>query len=624
VQRKDVLYTRFSTDMQRDECCEDQEREVRKGLALKGIDATNFMVVHDRAASGTKNDRAQFEQLRARIQRGDIGILAVDDQARVSRADDAYCFITDLVFSGGRFISTGEGIDTAQEGWELRVKVMELHNSTTIRELGRRVRRGQLGRVLDDGSAGDYPFGYESYYLDPNWIEASRRGPKPKKGVRILEVEAGWVRQVFAWFADEERSIGWIARELTRHGVSKGNKATTPGWHHQQVHRMLENQKYVGFWLWGATKTLRGSQGKTKQVRVPDDQRIVRQRPALRIIDQATWDKAERRLGELKRVFGQRPGQKPRGPKVHHSQLYPQSLLGGLLFCHSCGARLWFQGGGGEAKFNCPNHRKGSCAMASLLSASKAEATILGLVSELLSAWPDWLQAATDAMRHAVNEFADQIPKSLQTDERRLAELESQIEHLVDQLAGGTAESPALRRRLDKYEQEFEVLRVRVEEGRRARETAIEMPDDGWIRTQLAELPPLLVDDLDRTPRLLRRLFGRVTAEAILAPGKQRGFMRLHLCVEPLKVLKEALQEKLPESVFAAAGSEASVSSIKYQLDLGKPTRFDDLAPEIVALRDQSVTWPEIGRVTGVGTGNAYNIWKRWSDAQLTRSTDRA
>ncbi len=559
MQDKDVLYTRFSTDMQRDESCEDQEREVRKGLALKGIDATNFEVVHDRAASGTKNDRAQFEQLRARIQREEIGILAVDDQARFSRADDAYCFITDLVFSGGRFISTGEGIDTAEEGWELRVKVMELHNSTTIRELGRRVRRGQLGRVLDDGSAGDYPFGYESYYVDPNWFETSRRGPKPKKGVRIQEAKAHWVRQVFSWFANDGKSIGGIARELTRLGVAKGSKATTEGWHHQQVHRMLENQKYIGLWHWGATKTLRGSQGKTKQVRVPEDQRVVRERPALRIIDQATWEKSQRRLSELKRVFGQRPGQKPRGPKVHHSRLYPQSLLGGLLLCHSCGARLWFQGGGGEARFNCPNHRKGSCAMASLVSASKAEEAILGLVSEMLSAWPDWLQASTDRMRHAVNEFADQIPKSLQTDERRLAELNSQIEHLVDQLAGGTAESPALRRRLDKNEQEAEVLRVRLEEGRRARATAIEMPDDEWIRTQLAELPALLADDLDRTSRLLRRLFGRVTAEAILAPGKKRGFMRLHLSVEPLKVLEEALKEKLPESVFAAAESGASV-----------------------------------------------------------------
>ena len=177
MQCRDVIYTRFSSEMQRNESCEDQEREVRKGLELKGIDTANFVVVNDRAASGTKNNRLQFDLLREQIQRGEINILAVDDQARFSRADNAFSFITDLVYSGGRFVSTGEGIDTKQEGWELRVKVMELHNSTTIRELGRRVRRGQLGRILDDGSAGDFPFGYEPYYVDPNWAWSSTTPP---------------------------------------------------------------------------------------------------------------------------------------------------------------------------------------------------------------------------------------------------------------------------------------------------------------------------------------------------------------------------------------------------------------------------------------------------------------
>ena len=59
--------------------------------------------------------------------------------------------INDVVFHGGRFVSTSESIDTNQEGWELRVKVMELHNSTTIRELGRRGHRMQRSGPWDHG-----------------------------------------------------------------------------------------------------------------------------------------------------------------------------------------------------------------------------------------------------------------------------------------------------------------------------------------------------------------------------------------------------------------------------------------------------------------------------------------
>ena len=151
-----VIYTRFSSDLQSAKSCKDQEREVREALTRMGIDHSKAIVIYDEAESGTKVFRDQFERLDSMIKKGEIGILTVDDQSRLSRSDNAFGFITDLVYSGGRFISTGEGIDTDQTGWELRVKVMELHNSTTIRELGRRVRRGQLGRVLSQRAAGDY------------------------------------------------------------------------------------------------------------------------------------------------------------------------------------------------------------------------------------------------------------------------------------------------------------------------------------------------------------------------------------------------------------------------------------------------------------------------------------
>ena len=85
LNRKNIMYTRFSSDMQRDDSCEDQEREVRRGLEQRGIDPGHFEVIHDQAVSGTRTDRPQFEQLRRMIGRGEIGILAVDDQSRFSR-----------------------------------------------------------------------------------------------------------------------------------------------------------------------------------------------------------------------------------------------------------------------------------------------------------------------------------------------------------------------------------------------------------------------------------------------------------------------------------------------------------------------------------------------------------
>ena len=614
--KKTVLYTRYSSDMQRDESCEDQGREVRQGLDSKGIDSNEALVLNDRAESGTKANRTEFDRLRAMIRRGEVGILAVDDQSRLSRADNVFGFIQDLVYQGGRFISTGENIDTHEEGWELRVKVMELHNSTTIRELGRRVHRGQKGRVLDDGAAGDHPFGYESYFLDPNWAEASRRGPKPKKGLRIHEPEARWVRQVFSWFTEEAMSIGAIARELNRLGVDKGRRATAPGWHHAQVRRMLANSKYAGRWAWGATRTLRSSDGRTKQVPVPDDQRVIRDRPELRIIDQATWERASEKLLELEAIYGQKPGQKSRGPRAHHTEVYPRSLLGGLLFCRDCGSRLWVKGTGNRTYLACPGHLKGACPMAGQVPAERAERALLDFVAELLRAWPGYLEAASTAMRRAVEEAAGRLPEALRADRERLPDLLRRIDNLVDQLADGTSNSPALRRKLEQLESEAAELHGRLERGRLDLEAAVALPDDAWLRSALAGLAPLLADDPARAAPLLQRLLGRVSAESVVAPGKVRGFIRLRIALDGRHVLAEALGGRLPGTMQALAGPTSAGSPEEFFLDLGGPGRRDLLAPEIAEMRARGVTWEEIGRATGLGTGNSHNVWKRWTDAR--------
>jgi hypothetical protein len=518
--------------LQRPESCEDQEREVRKGLARLGVDATDAVVLHDHAESGTKNDRAQFEKVLGMIKRGEVAVLAVDDQARFSRANNVYGMVTDLVFASGRFISTGEGIDTNQPGWELRVKVMELHNSTAILELGRRVRRGQLGRVLDDGSAGDFPYGYRSFFLDPNQTTTNRRGPKPKKGIEIYEEEARWVRQVFAWFAVESKSIAWIARELTRLGVDKGNKASTAGWHHQQVRRMLARQKYIGQWPWNMTQTVRNSEGKTKQVPVPEEEWVVRERPELRIIDQATWDRAQARLRKLDDTYGAKDGQEDRGPKPHHSEVYPTSLLGGLVYCHACGSRLWVQGSGPRNYLGCPNHRKGLCAMAARVPVPRAEAAVAEFLTETFCPCPEWVALAVAAMRAALDQAAESVPASVKADEALLADRERKIGNLVDQLADGGLESVAVRQRLKQLEREVEEVRSRIAENRSLCRGVITFPEDAWVQEQLCGMGPLLKEDVGRAAMLLRQLLGKVTAEDIVAVGKRADSQKVVMSLE--------------------------------------------------------------------------------------------
>ena len=228
---------------------------------------------------------------------------------------------------------------------------------------------------------------------------------------------------------------------------------------------MRENPKYVGEWPWGKTRTLRSSEGKTKQVPVPREQQVVRPRPDLRIVDQETWDKAQQRLRELDDLFGLKPGQKPRGPKPHHTAVYPKSLLGGLVYCHACGSRLWVQGSGSRSYLGCPNHVKGCCAMTGQAPVARAERALTDFLTEFLTTWPGWVESAVMAMRRSLEESAGAIPAALQLDQAHLGQLEKRINNLVDQLADGDTDSPAVRRRLVELERDAESVHARIAQG---------------------------------------------------------------------------------------------------------------------------------------------------------------
>jgi DNA invertase Pin-like site-specific DNA recombinase len=613
VSKKIVIYCRYSSDMQRPDSCSDQEREVRAWLARAGIDLTGaeVVVIYDEAESGTRSARDGFRQLAEMVGRGEVAILLVDDQSRLSRASNAYSFIQDLDFAGGRFVSTGEGIDTAVPGWELKVQVLQLHHGQTVRDLRHRVRRGQHGRVADDGSAGDHPYGYESHYLDPDWAEQlTRRGPKPKKGLKICEDEAEWVRRVFDWFV-AGHSIGWIARELTKLKAPKGRRTSKPGWHPQQVRRMLANAKYVGDWVWGQTTTVRDSRGRKKQVPVPAGQEVVRDRPDLRIVAQDVWDCAAARLAGLGKTFGFKEGQKRRGPKPSPADLYPRSPLGGVLVCGACGVKMWQHRSNARRYYACPGAKKGLCEMTAQVPAARAEESLTAFLLDLLRGWPEWMGALYRLTCEAVRAAAERAPEERERDARRASELDRQIENLVDALADGRVTGAAVAARLGRAEAEKAVLDRRLARYDDA-SSAVALPDEAWVAARLGEWAASAATR-SGPDSLLRLALASAAAEPVVAPGKTRGFVRLRFRVSAWGALVAAAGGALPAPVRHLPAPEYGAP--EFTIDLGEPSAMDRWAPRIAAWRAEGVTWEEIARRTGMDLNRVYVAWRRYTGA---------
>jgi site-specific DNA recombinase len=607
--------------MQRTDTCDDQERDVRKGLPKYEVDPTSAEVITDEAMSGTKTSRPGYQKLTELIRKGLVRVLAVDDQSRLTRGDNAVSFITDLVYSGGRFISTGEGIDTNVTGWKAKVKMKEMHHGTTIDDLSRKVRHGQEGRVLNDESAGDFCFGFESFYLDDDWAERlARRGPKPKKGLRISEEEARWVLQAFRWFADGWK-IGAVGRELTRLDVDKGRKATTAGWHRDQVRRMLTNRKYIGEWIWGATTTLRNSEGKTKSVPAAPGDVTVRHRPHLQIVPTELWERVQARLADLKETYGQKEGQRRRGARLHWNNEAARTLLGGVLVC-PCGAKLWHCSGMGRGYYACPEHKKGLCSIAARVPGERAEKEMFAFLTELLVGWPAWLSDVFQRTQAAVRNAVKESRTDLGHDERRLAELRKELGVLVSELGNTGFDSRSVRKRIVELENEEDELTKRLRAGAGGREVSV--PDETWVREQLGTWANDLRGGGPQASVVLRRAISEIRAESVCAPGKKRGFIRIHFHVNAWQLLIACMGTTLPPALTAELNCKEveGEMSPEFTIALGEPTKLDRWAPEIARWREEGVQWEEIVIRTGLDLNRAYIAWKRYVTAIGQSPTD--
>ena len=168
-----------------------------------------------------------------------ISVVGVDDQARVSRNDGVIGVVTDMVFCGTRFVS-GDGVDAVDDGWKTKVRLHGIHNAMCVEETARRVRRGMKGRVLDNKSAGDIPYGYYSFFDDPEYA-ANRcgRGPRPTKSISISETHAVWVREIFRLIAE-----GWsftaIAKQLREVNAPVGRNIKK--WSAKAISRVASTQ----------------------------------------------------------------------------------------------------------------------------------------------------------------------------------------------------------------------------------------------------------------------------------------------------------------------------------------------------------------------------------------------
>jgi DNA invertase Pin-like site-specific DNA recombinase len=519
-----AVYARYSSDLQDASSIDGQIRKASDWAARNKVTIQEKHRFTDEAISGTKNCRPGLDKMLAAAERGEFNILIVESLSRLARSHVyASTVMMHLVYVLKiRIIGIDDGCDTSHPGWELLAGIKNILNEQYIRDLGKMVRRGHIENLMQGFSAGDLCFGYKSEPALENRIRGKNR--TSKKRYAIDEGNAVWVKRIFDWYVNENKSLQWIAKELTRLNIPKDHRATTTSWHHAIVKRILSNRKYLGIWVWGQKRSERNPiTGKIYYFPAPPEEIVQYTRifPELRLIDDYQFAQAQELLKSRQNVQRWKNGSFRR--PVYSQNKY---LLTGLIKCGICG-EIYQVGGKNSQYVFCPNHRHGGkCENRTQLPRVMAEKLILQKISQKILSNKRWVNAIHSAVKDAIQMGVEGISGKIKSKEHTIHELRQKIEHLLDQIENAVP-IPELRHRLEKRTDELRLAELELRELRIRSGKVIPIPNRNWVLDKLNNLSNIMIGSVESTNLILKRLLNvPISVVPIKVMGQKRCFLR--------------------------------------------------------------------------------------------------
>jgi hypothetical protein len=414
--------------------------------------------------------------------------------------------------------------------------------------------------------------------------------------VIVSPAEAEWVRRIFTWFVVDRRSMDWIARELTRLDAPKDHRATTPGWHHDYVRRVLRNEKYVGLWKWGQKTNARDPMtGTIFQEDRPAEEvaKWTRHRPDLRIIDDELFVRAQVILDEERAKWAACHGEdgRFRGPRPEPGAA--RHLLQRAFRCGSCGRPFHVWGAFGSY-LGCSGYRRGQCSVRTRLPRALAAQLLLQVIGDRLVNDREWFDTVVAEATRAWREREREVPTEVAELEKQIAADAAVIGRLTRAIESGAGEVEELAisardRARQKKEREQKLLLLRG-----AAKPDTKPPTSEWIRDQVGRLHEILRKGGAEANSALRHLIGgavELTEKEV--PGRRRRYL---VGTFSLRVAGPILPEgKNDQGEARSATADANNITIEFRELPPWAARTE----EVKARVDAGLGYPEIAAALG-------------------------
>jgi len=503
-----ALYARVSTEMQEKERTIDSQLAVVTQYAeAHDFRTTPALTYTDEGYSGSQMDRPALDELRDHARQGRFDVVVILCPDRLARRYPYQVLLLEELKSAGIEVHFCERPISDSPDDQLLLQIQGVIAEYERAKILERARRGRLHRArMGELGPGELPYGY--------CRAAKRHGGDGR--IRLHEEEAVMVRQVFAWYDEEDVSIYTVAHKLndSQWGARRGQ------WSLSTVDRMLRCEWYIGRAYYNRTKLIPhpAATSHVPSKRAPRRTRLVRPRTEWievavpPIIDEALFQRVQQRLEE-RRHFARR--------NLKNEGVY---LLRGLLKCGLCGHayigctdRHEYKGRESVYRYYLCTHRQspplharsGRCRNESLRVEGANEVVWTTVRDLLLDS--DALRLELAAWLEGITAIAEGDPR-LNKAKARLLEVTRQRERLTDAYLLGALPLDIFRARIEAIEEhrrsaqqalaELEAMELQAEVARTRAANAVEVAE--------ALKPRLLAADFHTQETILRLVVERV------------------------------------------------------------------------------------------------------------------
>lgn len=538
-----AIYARYSSRNQREESIEDQIAVCRAHAGMNNIAVLDEHIYADAAESGAKRNRRGLRDLMEAAENSEFELVLVDDLSRLYRDNvELLLQLGRLSFRGVRVISVADGLDSGHEDDILGIQLRSIINENYLRDLKKKTLRGQVAQARRGFSAGARPYGYTS--VAEGEIRIRRGVPTPEGYKTVIQpAEAAVILTIFQQYADGD-GLTKIAQRLNDDEVASRRRG---GWSPPTLGRILDNERYVGHWVWNRFGYRREPQtNKRRKFEKPKSEWVIHDYQDLRIIPDELWQRVRERREASRRQFPAKVRRRgfDESQTGSREDLSPTHLLSGAMKCGECGGSFVLVAGTRGGYYGCLAQKSHRCTNRVRVHRKLVERRVVAAVQDALQ---DTVRVKEILKRveAETERLAAGSRDELKLKEQALKKCQSDLAGFVDFVARGKG-SDTIADAIQRTEGTIRDLEEEVRWLRAAHERMFEPPPEAWIEDRLRSIGTVLERNVSQAGLALRDYLGKIEMRPV-KPEVGRPYLVARMSLGLLELLADPPRVKSEE-----------------------------------------------------------------------------